>query len=173
MERKGIVTYKGKPVTLLGPELKVGEKAPDFTVVDRELNEVSLKEFAGKAKLISVTASLDTHICDHQARKFNEEAAKFPPEIAIMNITMDLPFAISRFCVSAGIEEILTFSDHRYASFGMNYGILIKELRLLARSIFLIDANDTIKYIQIVNEVASEVDFQKALDAANRLLARR
>lgn len=173
MERKGIVTFKGSPLTLTGNEQKVGNKAPDFTVVGKDLKEIHLHDFNGKAKLISVTPSLDTSVCDHQARKFNEEAAKLPGNIEIMNISMDLPFAISRFCTTAGIERIDTFSDHRDASFGNAYGVLIKELRLLARSIFVIDNNDKIRYMEIVPDITQNVNFERALEAANKLLVSR
>src|SRR5574337_1217458 len=172
MERIGAIKVKGNPVTLVGTQLKTGDVAPDFTVVGRDLKEVHLKDFAGQAKLISVALSLDTPVCDSQARKFNEQAANLPEGISIINITMDLPFAISRFCESAGIDRIKTFSDYRYASFGNAYGVLIKELRLLARSIFLIGSDNRINYIEIVPEATGSVDFNAALDAANRLFAR-
>lgn len=169
MERKGIVTIKGNPLTLVGNEVKVGEKAPEFTVLDAELKEVGLKDFSGKIKLISVTPSLDTPVCDMQARRFNQEAAKLPESVVVLNISMDLPFAISRFCANAGIERVKAYSDHRDASFGNAYGVLIKELRLLARSIFIIDKDDAIKYIQIVPEVTDNPDYDKALEEVKRL----
>jgi len=153
MERKGIVTIKGNPLTLLGNELKVGDRAPEFTVLDSELKEVHLSDFKGKIKLISVTPSLDTPVCDMQARRFNEEAAKLPEDVVVLNISMDLPFAISRFCTTAGINKVKAYSDHKEASFGNAYGVLIKELRLLARSIFIVDKNDKILYTEIVPEV--------------------
>lgn len=171
MERKGAVTFKGSPLTLLGNAVKSGTKAPDFTVIDNTLKAVVLKDFAGKIKLISVTPSLDTPVCDTQARRFNVEASKLPDSVAVINISMDLPFAISRFCATAGIERIKTFSDYKEASFGQAYGVLIKELRLLARAIFLIDASDTVRYCEIVGEMTSSVDFDKALDETARLLA--
>ncbi|MBI5493204.1 MAG: thiol peroxidase [Deltaproteobacteria bacterium] len=173
MERKGAIKVKGNPVTLVGPALKTGDVAPDFTVVGRDLKEVSLKDFAPQAKLISVALSLDTPVCDSQARKFNEQAANLPEGISIINITMDLPFAISRFCETAGIDRIKTYSDYRYASFGNAYGVLIKELRLLARSIFLIGSDNRIRYIEIVPEATKDVDFNAALEAANKLFAGR
>lgn len=172
MERKGAVTFKGNPLTLLGAEIKKGDKAPDFKTTGKDLKELTLKDFAGKAKIISVTPSLDTPVCDAQARRFNQEAARLPG-VAIINISMDLPFAISRFCTTAGIENIQTLSDHRDASFGMNYGVLIKELRLLARSIFVIDAGDVIRHFELVKEVTSSVDFDAAFKAAEGLLAKR
>ena len=173
MERRGVTAFKGNPLTLIGPELKLNGKAPDFTVIDTGLKEVSLRDFKGKSKLISVTPSLDTPVCDHQARRFNVEAAKLPPSIEIINISMDLPFALGRFCTTAGIDRIKTCSDHRDASFGKAYGVLIKELRLLARSVFLIDANDAIRHIEITPEMTHNVNFDAALDAARKLLAVR
>lgn len=170
MERKGIVTVKGNPVTLIGSEVQVGDKAPDFTVVDGDLKEVRLKDFAGKMKVVSVSASLDTPVCDMQARRFNQEAAKLPEDVVILNITMDLPFAISRFCTTSGIDKVHAYSDHRDASFGNAYGVLIKELRLLARSIFIIDKNDVVQYVEIVPELTSHPDYDKALGAVKKLL---
>jgi thiol peroxidase len=170
MERKGIVTVKANPVTLIGSEIKVGGKAPDFTVLDGDLKEVRLKDFAGKIKVISVSASLDTPVCDMQARRFNQEAAKLPGDVVTLNITMDLPFAISRFCTTAGIDKVHAYSDQRDASFGNAYGVLIKELRLLARSIFIIDKNDVIRYIEIVPELTNHPDYDKALIALKKLL---
>ncbi|MEW6585380.1 MAG: thiol peroxidase [Nitrospirota bacterium] len=168
MERKGIVTFKGNPLTLIGPELKVGEKAPAFTALDQNLQEVSLKDFAGKIKILSVTPSLDTPVCDMQARRFNGEAAGLSDDIVIMNISMDLPFAIGRFCTTAGIDKVKALSDHRDASFGTAYGVLIKELRLLARSVFVIDRDDVIRHGQIVPELTASPDFDAALEAAKR-----
>jgi thiol peroxidase len=170
MERKGIVTVKGNPVTLIGSEIKAGDKAPDFTLVDGDLKEVRLKDFAGNIKIISVSASLDTPVCDMQARRFNQEAATLPADVVILNITMDLPFAISRFCTTAGIDKVHAYSDHRDASFGNAYGVLIKELRLLARSIFIIDKNEVIRYIEIVPELTNHPDYDKALGALKKLL---
>lgn len=170
MERKGIVTIKGNPLALLGAELKIGDKSPDFTVLDGDLKEISLKDFSGKIKLISVTPSLDTPVCDMQSRRFNQEAAKLPENVAVLNISMDLPFAISRFCTTAGIDKVKAYSDHRDASFGSAYGVLIKELRLLARSIFVLDKDNVIRYIEVVPEVTSHPDYDKALKEVNSLL---
>jgi thiol peroxidase len=165
MERQGIVTAKGNPVTLIGPELKTGDKAPGFTVLDRELKERRLKEFAGKTVLISVTPSLDTPVCDMQARRFNEEAAGLGDDVAVLNISVDLPFAIERFCTAAGIDRVEALSDHRDTSFGEAYGILMKELRLLARAIFIIDPEGTIRYAEVVPEIAEQPDYEGALKA--------
>jgi len=169
MERKGIITFKGNPLTLTGNETRVGDKAPDFTVLNGELKETGLKDFAEKVKVISVTPSLDTPVCDLQARMFNTEAAKLPADVAVLNISMDLPFAISRFCTSAGIDKVKALSDHRDASFGNGYGVLIRELRLLARSIFIIDKADVIRYIEIVPELSNEPDYERALEALKKI----
>ena len=170
MERKGKITFLGNPLTLIGTEKKIGEKADNFTVLDKELKEISLKDFTGKIKLISVTPSLDTPVCDIQARRFNQEAAKLPDDVVIMNISMDLPFAISKFCTTAGIDKVKAYSDHRDASFGNAYGVLIKELRLLARSIFIIDRDDTIRYIELVRELSQHPDYDKALAELRKLI---
>ncbi|MGO9612638.1 MAG: thiol peroxidase [Dissulfurispiraceae bacterium] len=170
MERQGAVTINGHPLTLIGPELKTGDRAPDFKVIDGELKETALKDFSGKIKIISVTPSLDTPVCDLQARRFNQEASKFSDDVVVLNISMDLPFAIARFCTSAGIDKVKAYSDHREASFGVAYGVLIKELRLLARSIVIIDRNDEVRYIQIVPEVTHHPDYDTALSKVGKLL---
>ncbi len=169
MERKGIIKFQGNPLTLTGNEMRVGDKAPDFTVLNGELKEIGLKDLAGKVKVISVTPSLDTPVCDLQARMFNTEAARLPADVTVLNISMDLPFAISRFCTSAGIDKVKALSDHRDASFGNGYGVLIRELRLLARSIFIIDKDDVIRYIEIVPELSNEPDYEKALGALKKI----
>jgi thioredoxin-dependent peroxiredoxin len=169
MDRKGIVTIKGGPLTLTGAELKPGDKAPEFTVLDGDLKETGLKDFTGKIKVISVTPSLDTPVCDLQARRFNSDAAKLPSDVVVINISMDLPFAISRFCTSAGIDKVKAFSDHRDASFGNAYGVLIKELRLLSRSIFIVDKNNVIRYMEIVPEVTEHPDYERALGELKKI----
>jgi len=170
MERAGIITMKGKSLTLVGPDVKSGEKAPGFTVLDQSLSDVSLKDFPGKIKVISVTPSLDTPVCDLQLRRFNHEAATLPHDVVVLNISMDLPFAIARFCTTAEIDRAKAFSDHRYASFGSAFGVLIKELRLLARSIFIIDADDIIRYKEIVTEQTQHPDYDMALSALSMIL---
>ena len=170
MERSGLVTFAGNPLILVGEAVKVGDKAPDFAVVDKELNEVKLSDFAGKVKIISVTPSLDTPVCDLQARKFNEEAQKLPDSVAVLNVSMDLPFAIARYAADAGLDRVRAVSDHREASFGMSYGVLIKGLRLLARSIFVLDKEDKVRYLQIVPEVTAHPDYDKALAEAKKLI---
>jgi thiol peroxidase len=168
MERTGLVTFAGNPLTLTGKELKVGKKAPDFTVLNKELKEVMLTDFAGKTKIISVTPSLDTPVCDMQARRFNQEAQSLSKAITVLNISMDLPFALARFCTSAGINNVETLSDHRDASFGKAYGVLVKELRLLARAIFVVDASDVVRYMEIVPEMTNQPDYDKALEEAKK-----
>lgn len=166
-ERKGIITFQGNPLTLIGAELKIGDNAPDFVLLDGELKEFRLKDFDGKTKVISVTPSLDTPVCDMQARRFNQEAARLREDVIVMNVSMDLPFAISRFCAAAGIERVRAFSDHRDASFGNAYGVLIKELRLLARAVFIIDKKDIVRHREIVPEITNLPDFDAALGVIN------
>ncbi|MBF0344087.1 MAG: thiol peroxidase [Nitrospirae bacterium] len=170
MERKGVITFQGNGLTLDGAEVKAGDKAPDFTALDNGLNPVGLKDYAGKVKVISVTPSLDTPVCDMQLRRFNEEAAKLSKDVAVLNMSMDLPFANARFCANAGIQNAVTLSDHRDASFGMAYGMCIKELRLLTRAIFVIDKADVIKYIEVVPEITNHPDYDKAIAAAKQLV---
>ena len=169
-ERKGIITMKGKPLSLLGPDIKVGDKVPDFTVLNGELLDVKLRDFSGKTKVISVTPSLDTPVCDLQARRFNHEAASLPADVVVLNISMDLPFAISRFCSVAAIDRVKALSDHRDASFGTTYGVLIKELRLLARSIFIIDKDNILRYKEIVPEQSDHPNYEKVLEALNKII---
>ena len=173
MERKGVVTFKGNKMTLAGTEVKAGDKAPDFRVIGKDLTEAALKDFSGKVKLISVTPSLDTGVCDQQLRKFNEVASNLSEDVVIINISMDLPFAIGRFCATAGIDRAHAYSDYRDASFGIAYGVLVKELRLLARSVFVIDAEDKVRYVEVIPEITNHPDYEKALDEARKLLAIR
>lgn len=169
-ERTGIITFKGNPMTLLGPELKVGDKAPDFLVVDNSLTPVSLTSSAGKIRVISAVPSLDTPVCDTETRRFNQEAATLPDSVVVLTVSLDLPFAQKRWCGAAGIDRVTTLSDYRERSFGNAYGVLIKELLLLSRVIFVIDAKDTIRYIQFVPEVTSEPDYSAVMNAVKGLL---
>lgn len=163
-ERPGVVTFKGSPLTLIGPAIGPGAKAPDFTALGQDLSPVTLGSFKGKTLLISVTPSLDTPVCDAQVRRFNQEAAKLP-NVEILNVSMDLPFAQKRWCGAAGVDRVKTASDHRDASFGRAYGTLIKELRLLARAVFVVDAGGTVRYAEYVPEVASHPNYDAALAA--------
>ncbi len=169
-ERTGLVTIRGNPVTLVGNEVKAGDPAPDFVVVNNDLEEVELTAFKGKTLLIASVPSLDTPVCDMETRRFNEEAANLGDEVQILVISMDLPFAQKRWCGAAGVDRVLTLSDHRDAAFGNAYGVLIKELRLLARAIFVVDREGVIRYIQIVGEVGEEPDYEAALSALKACL---
>ena len=161
---------RGNPLTLVGNEVKVGDRAPDFVALDNNLAAVSFSSFRGKVRILSSVPSLDTPVCDVQTRRFNQEAANLGPNVQILTISMDLPFAQKRWCGAAGITEVRTLSDHREASFGAAYGVLIKELRLLARAVFVVDARGVIQYIQIVNELTQEPDYKAVLDAARKCL---
>jgi thiol peroxidase len=169
-ERQAAIMFKGKPLTLIGPEIKPDDAAPDFSVLDSNLTEVEFKEFKQRACLISVVPSLDTPVCDMQTRKFNQEAANLPDEVVLLTISMDLPFAQRRFCSLAGIDRIKVFSDHREASFGKAYGILIKELRLLGRGIFIADEQGIIRYVEYVRELTDHPDYNAALAALRGIL---
>ncbi|MDO9508747.1 MAG: thiol peroxidase [Thermovirgaceae bacterium] len=164
------ITMKGNSMTLVGPSLAVGEKVPGFTVLDQSLGAVTLDDFKGKIKVISVTPSLDTPVCDLQAHWFNEEAAALPEDAAVINISMDLPFAIRRFCIAGGIDAVKVYSDHREASFGTEWGVLIKELRLLARAVFVVDKEDVLRYAEIVPEATNPPDYDSAMAVLKDIL---
>jgi len=168
-ERSGAVTMKGNPLTLLGGELKAGDKAPDFEVLNNDLSTFNFSSYRGKICIISSVPSLDTPVCDMETRRFNEEAGGLDPDVAILTISMDLPFAQARWCGAAGVDKVITLSDHRDASFGTAYGMLIKELRLLGRAVFVVDREGTIQYVQIVKELTEEPDYQAALDAVKKI----
>ena len=168
-ERSGMVTMKGQSLTLLGDEVKEGQKAPDFEVVAEDLSTVSLSSFSGKSCIISSVPSLDTPTCDIQTRRFNEEAEKLGEDVVVLTISMDLPFAQKRWCGAAGVKNVKTLSDHRDASFGTAFGILIKQLRLLARAVFVVDKQSVLRYIQIVPELTNEPDYEDVLNAVKEL----
>lgn len=170
MERSNLVTMKGNPVTLVGPELKIGDKAPEFALLDNGLGTVKLSDSKGHVRLISVVPSLDTKVCDIQTVTFNNKAAELPGDIKIYTVSVDLPFAQSRFCAAKAVDKLQTLSDHREVSFGTAYGLLIKELRLLARAVVIIDKNDTIRYFQIVPEVGTEPNYDAALEALKKIV---
>lgn len=161
------VTFKGSPVTLIGNKVNVGDMAPNFTVLANDLSEVTLKDSEGHVRLISVVPSIDTGVCDAQTRRFNEEAASLPG-VKILTISCDLPFAQGRWCAAAGIENVQVLSDHRDLSFGEAFGVVMKELRLLARSIFVVDSTGKITYKEIVNEVTNHPNYTAAIEAAKQ-----
>lgn len=169
-ERTGELTFKGSPLTLLGPRLNAGDKAPDFTLQAPDFSKVSLSESAGKVRVLSVAPSLDTPVCDAQTRKFNEELGKLGDKVTAFCITADLPFAQSRFCSTAGIENVKPLSDHLDMNFADAYGVHIKELRLDSRSVFVIDGDGMIQYCEYVPEVAQEPDYDAALEAVKKLV---
>ena len=169
-ERKGLITMKGKPLTLTGGEVKVGQEAPDCELIANDLSAVKLSSFLGKVCIISSVPSLDTSVCNRETRRFNEEAGRLGNDVAVLTISMDLPFAQKRWCGAAGIKNVLTLSDHRDASFGRAYGVLIKEVRLLARVVFVVDRTGVIRYIQVVNELTNEPDYEAVLKAVKQLI---
>jgi thiol peroxidase len=170
-ERAGIVTLKGNPITLLGGEVKVGHKAPDVELVANDLSTVALSSLRqGKVCIITAVPSLDTPVCDVETRRFNQEASSLGDDVTILAVSMDLPFAQARWCGAAGVKNLRTLSDHRDAAFGTSYGVLIKGLRLLARAVFVVDKQGVVRYVELVKEVASEPDYEAALNAAGKLL---
>ncbi|HWB96988.1 MAG TPA: thiol peroxidase [Bryobacteraceae bacterium] len=166
MERAGATTLRGNPLTLVGPELKVGDPAPDFTLVDNGLKTVTLADTGRNVRIISVVPSLDTPVCDAQTKRFNEEAAKLA-NVDILTVSMDLPFAQKRWCGAFGVDKVKMLSDHRDASFGSHYGTLIKELRIESRAIFVVDPENKIRYVEYVKEVADFPNYEAALAAVN------
>jgi thiol peroxidase len=169
-ERTGIITMKGNPLTLVGNEVKVGDAAPDFEVLSNDLSPVTFSSFRGKVCIVSSVPSLDTPLCDTETRRFNEEAGRLSSDVAALTISMDLPFAQKRWCGAAGVTRVQTLSDHRDASFGTSYGVLIKELRLLARAVFVADRNGIIQYVQLVKEITQEPNYGAVLTAVSKLV---
>ncbi len=164
MERPGATTLKGNPFTLIGPELKVGDQAPDFSMVDNTMKTVTLKDTGNHVRILSVVPSLDTPVCDAQTKRFNEEAAKLPG-VDILAVSMDLPFAQKRWCGAFGVDNVKMLSDHRDGSFGSNYGTLIKELRIESRAIFVLGSNNRILHAEYVKEVGDFPNYEAALAA--------
>jgi thiol peroxidase len=163
-------TFKNNPITLLGNEVKVGDQAPDFKVNKNLLEEVSLQDYAGKVKLISVVPSLDTGVCDAQTRRFNEAAAQLGDNVVILTVSMDLPFAQSRWCGAAGVDKVVTLSDYKNRSFGEAYGVYIKELGLLMRSIFVLDKNNKVTYVEYLGEMTEHPNYDAAIAAVKALV---
>ena len=168
-DKKTIVTMKGNPVTLEGKIVEVGQKAPDAEVITNDMSVVKLSSYLGKTCIIASVPSLDTQVCDVETRRFNEEAGKLGSDIVVLTISMDLPFAQKRWCGAAGVKNVITLSDYRHASFGNAYGVLIKDLRLLARAVFVVDKAGAVRYVQIVPEIAAEPDYADVLEAVRNL----
>ena len=168
-ERAGVITMKGQPLTIMGAEVKVGDPAPDFEVTDNDLATFRFSSLKGQVCLIASVPSLDTPVCDLETRRFNDDAANLSQDIQLMTISMDLPFAQKRWCGAAGVERVKTYSDHRLASFGLAYGVLIKELRLLARAVFVVDQGGIVQYAELVPELTNQPDYEAVLQAVKRL----
>lgn len=169
-ERNGAATFQGNPLTLVGPEIKVGDAAPDFALVANDLSPVTLADYAGKVLVIAAVPSLDTPVCDMETRRFNNEAAALGDDVKILAVSMDLPFAQARWCGAAGVEAVQTLSDHRDASFGEGWGSLIKELRLLTRAVFVVGKDGKVAYVQYLKEITEEPDYDAALAATKALV---
>ena len=169
-EQKRTVTMKGKPLTLVGNTAKVGQPAPDFEVIANDMSSVKLSSFKGKVCVLCSVPSLDTSVCDTETRRFNEEAQRLGEDVVVLTISMDLPFAQKRWCGAAGVKNVQTLSDYRYASFGNAYGVLVKELRLLGRAVIVVDKKGIIRYVQIVDELTNEPDYDAVLEAVGKLL---
>lgn len=169
-ERTGLVSFKEMPVTLVGEEVKVGQKAPEFTVLKQDLSEFKLSDLEGKIKILSIAPSLDTRVCEIQTIRFNNEASKLSDDVEIVSITVDLPFAQKRFCESLNVKGHQVVSDHKDLDFGLKYGLVMKELRLLARAVIIIDKDNIIRYIDVNEQVASEPDYERALDFVKTLV---
>jgi thiol peroxidase len=172
-ERPGLITIHGNSLTLVGNEVKVGSQAPDVELLDNDLNPIKLSSYLGKVLIIASVPSLDTPVCDIETRRFNDEAANLSHDIELVTISMDLPFAQKRWCGATGVTRVKTLSDHRQADFGMAYGVLIKELRLLARAIFILNREGTVKYVQLVREVSNEPNYEEVLQTLNTMVERK
>lgn len=168
-ERTGIITFQGNPLTLVGPEIKAGDIAPDFTVVANDLSPVTLADSSGKVLVIAAVPSLDTPVCDMETRRFNTEAASLGDDVKILTVSMDLPFAQARWCGAAGVDAVQTVSDHNQASFGENWGTLIKELRLLTRAVFVVGKTGRVEYAEYLKEITEEPDYEAALGAVRKV----
>jgi thiol peroxidase len=165
-DAKNTITISGNPMALVGSQPGVGELAPDFEALTNDMSPFKLSELQGKVLVICSVGSLDTSVCDTEVRKFNEQATSLGDDVAVLVISMDLPFAQKRWCGAAGVKNVQTLSDHNQAQFGNSYGVLIKELRLLGRAVFVVDKKGVIRYIEIVDELTNEPDYEAALNAA-------
>ena len=169
-ERAQAITLHGNPLTLMGDEISMGGPAPDATLLDNDLKPVKLSDYRGKVVIIASVPSLDTPVCDMETRRFNSEAATLSQDVVILTVSMDLPFAQKRWCGAAGVERVITLSDHKDAAFGQAFGLLIKELRLLGRAVMVLDREGSLRYYQLVKEVSEEPDYEAALEAVKELL---
>ena len=169
-ERSGVVTRRGSPLTLIGEEIQIGQVAPDVELLDNDLLPVRLSSYREKVCVISSVPSLDTPVCDMETRRFNELAARLSPDTVILTVSMDLPFAQKRWCGAAGVDRVVTLSDHRKGEFGKSFGVLIKELRLLARAVFIVDQKGVVRYGQLVREIAQEPDYDAVMEALGKLV---
>jgi thiol peroxidase len=169
-EKPDVITMNGNPLTLMGNKVKVGDSAPDFEVIDNNLKPNHLKDFTEKVLIISSVPSLDTSVCDMETRRFNLEAEHLDKNIKILTLSMDLPFAQKRWCGAAGVERVITLSDYKMSAFGLAYGVLIKELKLLARAVFVLDKDRIIRHIQVVQEITEQPDYSAILNAAKKLV---
>jgi thiol peroxidase len=168
-ERSGAVTMKGNPLTLTGTEVSAGDAAPDVTLINNDLQPVRISDWKGKVVVIASVPSLDTPVCDMETRRFNTEATGLGDDVVILTVSMDLPFAQKRWCGDKGVENVITLSDHKEAAFGEAYGVLVKELRLLARAVFVLDRDGAIQYRELVKEIAEEPDYNAAIEAVKKL----
>jgi thioredoxin-dependent peroxiredoxin len=167
MERNGATTLMGNPMTLVGPELKVGDKAPEFAAIDDALKPVDLGATGQGVRIFSVVPSLDTPVCDMQTKRFNDEAGK-TANVTMYTISMDLPFAQKRWCDAFGVDHVKMISDHRAASFGQAYGTLIKDLRIMSRAIFVVDKDNVIRHAEYVKEVSEHPNYDAVMAAAHK-----
>lgn len=159
----GNVTFKGNPVTLVGRKIRIGAAAPDFKVVSTDSKQVGLSDFKGKIKVISFFLSLDTTVCDLQVKEFNKRAAGLSSDVVVLGVSKDLPFALKRFCEANNIKSVITLSDYKFSSFGINYGVLIKEMNLLGRGALIIDKSGVLRYYKIVDELTTPPNYEDVL----------
>lgn len=168
--RENAVTSGGVPVTLLGKEIKVGDKAPEFTALKTDNSKIGLEDLKNKIKIISVVPSVDTGVCELQTISFNEKAAELGEDVVVITISMDLPFAQKRFCGAHGINDSIVMSDHKDASFGLNYGFLMEETRLLARGVVIVDKEGIVQYVEYVSEASNHPDYDRAIEEVKKLV---
>jgi len=159
------VTFGGTPVKLSGEPIKEGDEAPDFTVINENLEPKKLSDYAGKIKLLTIYPSIDTSVCANQNRRMNEEAVNLGDDVVVLSLSADLPFAQKRFCGAEGLDNVITLSDHAYTDFGQKYGFLMEDFRLLARGNVIVDQYNQVRYVEFVPEIGQEPDYDKTLEA--------